>query len=207
VTDLADRMLTVHVAPDVASQPLQPVKRESRSGVAVKVTVVPLTKLAEQALPQLIPDGLDVTVPLPRPDLLTVSVNRSRVNVALTVLAALIVTLQVAPEAASHPVHPVKREPDAETAVNVTCMPLPKEAEHVVPQLIPAGLDVTLPLPSPCLSTVRLKPSSANVACTDRVAVMLTLQLAPETASHPVHPVKIDPGAETAVSVTCVPLT
>jgi len=41
VTDLAAVMDTVQVVPDVESQPLQPLKRESKSGVAVSVTVVP----------------------------------------------------------------------------------------------------------------------------------------------------------------------
>jgi hypothetical protein len=41
VTDLAELMVTVHVAPETASQPLQPLKRERRSGFAVRVTTVP----------------------------------------------------------------------------------------------------------------------------------------------------------------------
>jgi hypothetical protein len=45
--------------------PLQPLKLEPAIGVAVKVTWVPLTKLALQVAPQLIPEGELVTVPLP----------------------------------------------------------------------------------------------------------------------------------------------
>jgi hypothetical protein len=60
-------MLTVHVLPEVLSQPLHPVKMVSIPGVAVSVTVVALMNDAEQLLPQLIPAGLEVTVPLPRP--------------------------------------------------------------------------------------------------------------------------------------------
>jgi hypothetical protein len=41
VTELAELMVTVQVVPETASQPLQPLKRESRSGVAVRVTSVP----------------------------------------------------------------------------------------------------------------------------------------------------------------------
>ena len=74
VTDRAAFMLTVQLLPDVLSHPVQPVKIVRNDGVAVSVTLVPLMKDAEQLLPQLIPAGLEVTVPLPRPDFSTVSV-------------------------------------------------------------------------------------------------------------------------------------
>ncbi|HEY7539868.1 MAG TPA: hypothetical protein VIF11_06990 [Methylomirabilota bacterium] len=53
--------------------PLQPENVEPAAGVAVKVTAVPLVKPAEQVLPQEMPVGALVTVPLPAPALLTVS--------------------------------------------------------------------------------------------------------------------------------------
>ena len=43
MTDLAAPMVTVQVVPETASQPLQPLNMETRSGLAVKVTTVPLT--------------------------------------------------------------------------------------------------------------------------------------------------------------------
>jgi hypothetical protein len=45
--------------------PLQPLKPEPVAGVAVKVTCVPLAKLALQVAPQLIPEGELVTMPFP----------------------------------------------------------------------------------------------------------------------------------------------
>ncbi len=75
VTDLAEIMSTVQVLPETLSHPLHPPKPESKSGVAVRVTVVPLTYVAEQVLPQLMPAGLEVTVPPPRSVLLTVRVK------------------------------------------------------------------------------------------------------------------------------------
>ncbi len=54
--------------------PDQPLKTEPAEGVAVRVTIVPELKLAEQVAPQFMPAGLLVTVPLPVPVLLTVRV-------------------------------------------------------------------------------------------------------------------------------------
>lgn len=58
--------------PLVQPAPLQPVNVEPLAGVAVNVTVVPLAYDAKQVLPQLIPAGLLVTVPLPVPFNVTV---------------------------------------------------------------------------------------------------------------------------------------
>jgi hypothetical protein len=54
--------------------PDQPAKLLPALGVAVRVTVVPLVKLALQLAPQLMPAGLELTVPVPEPVLLTLSV-------------------------------------------------------------------------------------------------------------------------------------
>jgi hypothetical protein len=48
--------------------PLQPVNVDVPSGVAVSVTTVPTVKVVEQVPPQLMPAGLEVTVPAPLPD-------------------------------------------------------------------------------------------------------------------------------------------
>ena len=55
-----------------SASPLQPEKVEPAAGVDVKVTKVPDVYHSEQSLPQLMPAGLDVTVPLPEPALVTV---------------------------------------------------------------------------------------------------------------------------------------
>ncbi len=56
------------------------------------------------------------------------------------------------------PDQPAKIEPGAGVAVSVTAVPLLRVAEQEPPQLIPAGLLLTVPLPVPALATV-----SANV--------------------------------------------
>ena len=53
--------------PNPVQSPLQPAKLEPDAAVAVRVTTVPVVKLAAQVEPQLIPAGLEVTVPKPVP--------------------------------------------------------------------------------------------------------------------------------------------
>ena len=72
VTERAALIVTVH-APVPEQSPLQPVKFEPASAAAVSVTVLPDVKTAEQVVPQLIPGGLDVTVPEPLPAFVTVT--------------------------------------------------------------------------------------------------------------------------------------
>ena len=49
------------------SHPLQPPKVDPELGVAVTLIAVPLAKLALQFAAQLIPEGLLVTLPVPKP--------------------------------------------------------------------------------------------------------------------------------------------
>jgi hypothetical protein len=76
------------------------------------------------------------------------------VNVAVTAAAALSVTTQLPVPLQPPPLHPVKAEPALGVAVSVTTVPLTKSAAHVAPQLIPAGLLVTVPVPAPARVTV-----------------------------------------------------
>jgi hypothetical protein len=71
VTAFAASMATMQV-PVPEHAPDQPVKVDEAVGVAVSVTVAPAAKAAEQTLPQAMPEGADVTVPVPAPLLSTV---------------------------------------------------------------------------------------------------------------------------------------
>lgn len=130
---------------------------------------------------------------------------RSR-NEALTDLTLLVATLQVLPETVSHPVHPVKPDRRLGLAVSVTTALLANEAEHVDPQLMPAGLEVTVPPPRPLLVTDNVKNCRLNVAVTDFAALIVTVHVAPDTELQPLQLPKTEPLVAAAVSVTVVPL-
>lgn len=72
VTDVSFASDSMQV-PVPEQAPDQPVNTELPSGFAVSATVVPLANLAVHAEPQLIPDGVLVTVPAPVPAFWTVS--------------------------------------------------------------------------------------------------------------------------------------
>lgn len=63
------------------------------------------------------------------------------------------VTVQT-PVPEQSPLHPTNAEPDAAAAFNATDVTSSNWAEQVVPQLMPPGVDVTVPLPLPSLLIV-----------------------------------------------------
>jgi hypothetical protein len=101
----------------------------------------------------LIPEGVEETVPLPTT--VTESVAAAPgTKVAVTVELVLRVTVQ--PPLPLHaPLQAEKDEPAAAVAVRVTGVPAEKAWEHWPGQSIPAGVDVTVPLPLPAIETVR----------------------------------------------------
>jgi hypothetical protein len=150
--------------------PDQPAKFELPLGFAVSVKTVPCTKLALQFEPQLIPAGLLITVPSPDPDLFTVSVAvGARLNVATTAFSpGAITVVQVPVPVHPPPLQPANIDPDDGVAVSVTILPVGNEALQLFPQLIPAGVLVTVPVPVPILLTVRVEGTALNVAVTNR---------------------------------------
>jgi len=98
--------------------------------------------------------GKEVTVPVPPPAFVTVKVKVRKLNVAVQVLDAPIVTLPSLQSAS--PLHPAKTDPVAAVAVKATTAPLLYISVQSTPQLIPTGKDVTVPVPVPVLVTVKV---------------------------------------------------
>ena len=118
------------------------------AGAAVNVTEVPESKLAEQLALQLMPAGLDVTVPLPEIVNARDCETGAATNVAVTDRAADILTVHGDVVPVQAPDQPLNVWPAAGVAASATAELAAKLAEQVVPQLIPAGLDDTDPLPT-----------------------------------------------------------
>ena len=74
VTVLSLLRVTLHIAVSLQSPPLQPTNAEPVSATAVRATVVPPAKTAAHLDPQAIPAGLLLTLPVPVPPRVTVSV-------------------------------------------------------------------------------------------------------------------------------------
>ena len=92
------------------------------------------------------PVGELVTKPPPVPALLTLSVEIG-LKVALTVLAAVMLTTHVLAVPVQAPDQPVNTESLAGAAVKVTLLLAITSSLQSVPQLIPAGTLVIVPLP------------------------------------------------------------
>src|SRR5688572_12442764 len=102
-----------------------------------------------QSAPQLMPTGDEVTVPRPVPFFTAVSVNW-RSKFAVTVCAEFSVTVQGAVPEQPPPDQPVNM-PVVAVAVSVTIEPSAYCSVQSAPQLMPAGFDVTVPVPVPVL--------------------------------------------------------
>jgi hypothetical protein len=206
VTVVAALSVTVQVPAPEQPPPLQPVKVDPAAAVAVRVTAVPLVNAAEQVAPQEIPAGELLTVPEPAPDLVTESVRVGRAKVAVTVVEALSVTVQVPVPEQPPPLQPENVEPAAGVAVSVMAVPLAYAAAQVGLQEMPAGLLVTVPSPEPALFTVSVSAWTAKVAVTVVAALSVTAQVPVPEQPPPLQPVKVEPAAGVAVKVMAVPL-
>ena len=190
--------------------PAQPPNTVLPPIVAVSVSVEPTVKLALQVLEQaLMPAGVELTVPLPRPVLVTVMTRVSIPNAAPTLCGLFgmlaIVHVGLVPNAAQAPLHPVKIEPVGTAAVSVTLEATLKVPWQVAPQLMPAGVEVTVPVPAPDFETVIVLVScvkDAVTACAPPAGGMLMTQVVAVPVQAPLQPAKLEPAAGVSWSVT-----
>jgi hypothetical protein len=134
---------------------------------------------------------------------------------ALTACDDVIVTVHVNPETEPHPVQPPKVVFSPGTPLKVTSVPLAKLLAQAVkagevgagePQLMAAGMLLTVPCPAPDTATERALLASANVTVTIGVFETLMVHFEPETESQPFQPTKFEFAAGTAVKVTVAPV-
>jgi hypothetical protein len=113
---------TLHVGLDPLQAPPHPANVELGAGFAVSVTLVPSVYGAMQSLPQLIPAGLLVTMPLPVPVFVTVRTGLFE-NVAVTVRGPFICRVHVEVLPVQAPLQPANVAPAVAWAVSVTPVP------------------------------------------------------------------------------------
>src|SRR5438132_1818741 len=99
------------------------------------------------------------------------------------------------------PLQPPNADPPSGVAVSVTTVPPTKLAAQVAPQLMPAGMLVTVPAPAPTVETVRTK-TCANVAVTVVAADTVTTHPSEPVHPPPLQPLKTQFAPGVAVSVT-----
>jgi hypothetical protein len=135
----------------------------------------------------------------------TVSVTGVTLNVAVTSVAPLTVTVQPAVPAQA-PLQPAKVEPALAVAASVNGVPGVTVSVQSAPQLMPAGALDTLPEPLPFRVTVKVTGAGVvlKVAVTAVAAFTVTVQPA-VPAQAPPQPTNVEPAAGVAVSVNGVP--
>src|SRR6185295_8714998 len=120
----------------------------------------PAGKSSLHVSPQSSPEGEDVMTPSPEPSFVTVKLTGFNVKVAVTAVADSIgMTQSPVPEHA--PDHPANALSSDELAASVTTAAALKFAVHVNPQSIPAGVDMTRPVPVPDRATFSSKGRKA----------------------------------------------
>src|SRR5690348_16614825 len=144
---VAARFEIVQVVPTTLLQPVQPANVVLGAGAAVKTTVDVARNGSVQSPGQSMPAGFDVTVPVPVPARFTFTGYEFSEKVAVTVAAPMIVVVHGAVPVQPPPDHPANDEFAAGTAVRSTDVLNAKLNTQVAPQLIPAGFDVTVPVP------------------------------------------------------------
>jgi hypothetical protein len=127
------------------------------------------------------------------------------VNVAVTEVTPLPLTVHAPVPLQPAPLQPAKVEPAAGFAVRVTGVPAEYVAKQVLPHWMPAGLLTMLPATSPALLTAIDLVAAVNAAATATRALPAMVQGPVPAQPPPFQPVNVEPAAGVALSVTGVP--
>jgi hypothetical protein len=122
---------------------------------AVSDSWLPWGTIAVQVPGQAMPALAPVTMPVPEPPRSIVTSYWAVLKVAVTAVAALSVTVQAPVPVQPPPAQPANSAPVSGVAVKVTMLSIANAALHCVPQLMPPGFDVTVPVDVPSRVTVR----------------------------------------------------
>src|SRR5207244_3221624 len=143
-------MVIVEPLPAVSDAGLKDAVTPAGRPAAESATVcaVPLVTAVEMAIVPLLPPCTEIDCGLA---LMEKSLSA---KAASTLVSEARVKVQLVEELEHPPVNPEKLEPESGTAVSVMLVPAANSVEQLAPQLIPAGLEVTVPVPVPDLLTV-----------------------------------------------------
>jgi hypothetical protein len=160
-----------------------------------------------QSVPQFIPAGSLTIVPLGVPlDVIsfTIVVVNAYPEELLKVAVHATLLFRVTLPAVQLLDHPANVEPGAAVARRLTFVPLLKLFVHVLPQLIPVGLLVTVPVPVPARLTERVY---VLIGLNTAVHVMLAfiVTLASLQSASPDQLAKLEPLEGAAANLTTVP--
>jgi len=196
VTLSARLIVTVHVVLTPVQAPPQPVNLKTTVEFAATFAVQDVAPLPQRIAPP-------VTSPCPVTETDSGKLVATE-NVAPTLFAPVIATLQVGAVPVHAPVQPVKVEPLTGDSPSVTVVPTGSCAVHVVaplPQLMPPP--VTTPGPSTATVSGAVEPTPpVKVAATLFEPFIRIVQLIAVPPQAPLQPVKTAPVAGVAVSVT-----
>lgn len=210
MTVFAPVMVIVHVAPDTLVHPVQLLNTELVSALAVSTTVAPFANVPVHGTPEItvqVNPGSANAVPPPPPVEFSVSGYVAGWKVAVTLLAAVIETVQRFPDADVQPLQLEKIDPASGAAVSVTVVAGDVfGTEAVQPAVEPLAQEmpapVTVPIPLPDVFAVRSQVLGWNIAVAVFAAVIDTVQTLPDTLVHPLQPEKSDAASGVAVRVT-----
>jgi hypothetical protein len=191
-------MVTLQTLPAVLAQPVHDVKAAVEAAVAVSCTGVFGSNWPVQLCVQPTPAGVLSTRPAP----VMLTRRATEVNVAVTVLAVFMVTVQSAPATDVHPVHFVNTEPAAGVALTTAGALGGKPAWQSWPQLMALPTPAIVPPAPPTRESVTFRRLLAKVAVTVLAADIVTVQTLPLTAVQPTQPVNAELGS-VLLACTC----